>query len=132
MAERLLVYGGRTFGVGSAKTRERHALWDALDAFAKRHELEVVIHGAAKGADELAGVWAAQAGVPVEAYPADWEQHGKAAGPIRNQEMLEQSEPTVAIECDGGKGTADMRRRLLKAEVPAFLLVVGERKLRRL
>ena len=44
----------------------------------------IVIHGAARGLDSLAGSLAEQRGLTVEAHPADWSLHGRAAGPIRN------------------------------------------------
>jgi len=75
-----------------------------------------VISGHARGADEygerLAKFW----NIPLEIYPADWETHGKAAGFIRNQEMLD-SGIDLAVQFPGGNGTADMRRRLDKAGV---------------
>ena len=49
---------------------------------------DVVIHGAARGADTLAEDWARSHEVPYYGYPAKWKSHGKKAGPIRNQQML--------------------------------------------
>lgn len=49
----------------------------------------VIVHGAAKGADRIAGTIAEGMGLHVEAYPADWDVHGKSAGPIRNQQMVD-------------------------------------------
>ena len=49
--------------------------------------------------------------------PNPWEKHGKAAGPIRNQFMLEQEKPDLVIAFDGGRGTADMMRRSRRAGV---------------
>lgn len=48
----------------------------------------VVIHGGARGADTIAGEVATQMGMAVEQYPADWAQYGRAAGPVRNRQML--------------------------------------------
>lgn len=70
----------------------------------------VVIHGAARGADTLAGEWAKAAGVPVEEYPANWERDGLQAGPLRNLKMLAESKPDLVIAFPGGKGTAHMRK----------------------
>jgi hypothetical protein len=56
-------------------------------------------------------------GVPVSAHPADWFSHGKAAGPIRNQEMLAMEAPALVVAFPGGRGTADMVRRARKAGV---------------
>lgn len=44
--------------------------------------------GGAKGADAVAENWARSVGMKVQVFEADWEQHDKAAGPIRNREMV--------------------------------------------
>ena len=87
---------------------------------------DTLVHGDASGADRLAA-WAAhlldasgelcgEYPITIKPHPANWEKHGKAAGPIRNQEMLD-SGVDLVIVFPGGKGTADMRKRALKAGV---------------
>jgi hypothetical protein len=76
-----------------------------------------IIHGGASGADQLADRWASVYGVPVRVYPAHWERDGRAAGPIRNQRMLDEGKPDLVIAFPGGRGTADMVRRAKKAGV---------------
>lgn len=73
---------------------------------------DVIIHGGARGADTLCGNWAELNCVAVFVYRADWRGKGKAAGPIRNQEMLDDN-PNIelVIAFAGGRGTADMIRR---------------------
>lgn len=122
---RVLIYGGRDFGI----TKEEAGLGVAfLDKCAEGwpcHEPDIygntlpdvtVISGGAKGADNLGIHWATVNWTKLEVFPADWEQHGKAAGHIRNQQMLD-SGVDIAVQFPGGKGTADMRRRLDKAGV---------------
>ena len=75
-----------------------------------------IVHGAASGADSLAAVEAALLGFDVEAHPADWNAYGKAAGPIRNQRMLDAGADLV-IAFPGGRGTADMVRRSREAGI---------------
>lgn len=70
-----------------------------------------IVHGAARGADSLADAWAKRMAIDVAACPADWDEHGKAAGPIRNEDMLTNHKPKRVIAFPGGKGTADMVRR---------------------
>lgn len=77
----------------------------------------VVIHGAARGADTEAAWLARGRGLAVEAFPADWRKHGRAAGPLRNQRMLDEGKPDLVIAFSGGKGTADMVRRAEAAGV---------------
>lgn len=85
----------------------------------------VIIHGDARGADKLAGVSAQRHGLTVQAFPADWNTHGNAAGPIRNQQMLEQGNPSwvVAFTYDlfASCGTRDMVVRALKSRRKVYL-----------
>ena len=76
-----------------------------------------VIHGGAKGADAMAEEWAARCGTEFLIFYADWTKHGRAAGPIRNQKMLEEGKPQMVIAFPGGRGTADMVSRARKAGV---------------
>lgn len=79
-------------------------------------ESAVLVHGAAPGADSLCAEWWDMQGRVVEAHPADWETHGKAAGPLRNQEMVD-SGLDLLLVFPGGRGTADMRSRAEAAGV---------------
>lgn len=85
----------------------------------------VVVEGEARGADRLGAAAARALGLEVDPFPAKWDQYGRAAGPIRNQEMLDSGlEYAVACHADisTSKGTADMVRRLEKAEIPYELV----------
>lgn len=70
-----------------------------------------VVHGNAKGLDAMAAEWADRMAIPSIGVPADWATHGKAAGPIRNEDMLIDHKPKRVIAFPGGKGTADMLQR---------------------
>jgi len=84
-----------------------------------------VVSGGARGVDKL-GEQAAEAfGIPVKVFPADWATHGRAAGPIRNQQMLEYSEALIAIWDGDSRGTADMIRRSQKAGIPVHIVRVN-------
>lgn len=114
MIERVLFYGSRTW---TDVPMIRSAVADVYDADSDA----VVIHGGATGADEIAGQAAEYLGLRVEVYRASWQAHGKAAGPIRNQQMIDQGKPTRAIgfRVEGeSRGTDDMTRRLEAAGIP--------------
>lgn len=66
----------------------------------------ILVHGGARGADRIAAYVARELGWHVVAYPADWRRHGRAAGPIRNQEMADAG-ADLCIAFPGGRGTAD-------------------------
>lgn len=108
---RVLIYGGRDF----VPTDLDYSWLNSLFQEHSPGEL-TVISGEARGADTAGRIWATASGHEVERFPADWKTHGKAAGHIRNQQMLD-SGIDVAIQFPGGVGTADMRRRLDKAGV---------------
>lgn len=77
----------------------------------------VIIQGDAKGADKGAKRYAQQNRLPLESYPADWDQYGNAAGPIRNKQMLEEGKPDIVIALPGGTGTANMIEQAEKAGI---------------
>ena len=113
---RVLACGGRNYD-------DRERLYRVLDKALKAATLAgrtfVLIHGNARGADKLSHEWAMARQVDdVRVYPADWEQHGKAAGPIRNRLMLTDGQPNVIIAFKGGNGTANMIQQGKKAGVP--------------
>jgi len=107
----VLVCGGLSFA-------DKARLFDALDRIHRVHPISRVIHGAAKGADNLAKWWASERGISCRAYPADWQRFRKAAGPIRNAEMLAEGKPELVVAFDGGKGTANMVQQAKSAGVP--------------
>ncbi|MCA9070959.1 MAG: DUF2493 domain-containing protein [Planctomycetaceae bacterium] len=57
----------------------------------------IVIHGAARGADTHAGEVAEELNFDVFACPADWKRYGRAAGIIRNRQMLDDYQPELVL-----------------------------------
>lgn len=113
---RLLVCGGRDYA-------DAETLFARLDEFASEHPVELVIEGEAPGADTLAREWAVSRGIPVEKYPADWTTYGKAAGPIRNRQMLVEGKPdyVVAFPTNPSRGTWNMVSQSREAGVPVIV-----------
>ena len=72
----------------------------------------VIIEGGARGADSIAAACGVFRGLVVLHFPADWNRHGKAAGPIRNRQMLTEGKPDIVIffhnNLKGSRGTRDM------------------------
>lgn len=111
MEQRVLVCGGRDYD-------DREQLFRILDAAHQANPIICLIHGAARGADTLAADWALERDVLCNAYPADWDRDGRAAGPIRNRKMLEVGKPHMVIAFAGGKGTANMIEQAEAAKIP--------------
>ena len=104
--------------------------------------VHLLLHGGARGADAAIGCAAQQLGWSALVMPAQWQLHGRAAGPIRNRELLEQaiaravahsfpgcltSVPVVAFP--GGAGTASLvreaRRMASRSPVPIAVVKVS-------
>ena len=73
-------------------------------------DINVVISGANQSSPDAWGeAWALCVdGVDLEQYPADWDRHGRAAGPIRNGEMAEAGDALVAFWDGDSAGTKSM------------------------
>lgn len=86
-----------------------------LDYVHSMNTITELVHGAAKGIDSLADAWAKDRGVTRLPYPADWNKHGRAAGPIRNSLMLSDNpDIDLVIAFKGNKGTSDMIKKSRK------------------
>lgn len=95
-----------------------------------------VVHGAARGADLIAGACALNLGLEVTAYPVDQKIDGPwpAAGILRNKRMLE-SEPHVRRglgfswivegQRDLTRGSRDMAARLIERGIPVTVVPPG-------
>lgn len=84
-----------------------------------------LIHGAARGADSLAAFCAVKMHQKVISYAADWKLFGRAAGPIRNRQMLGESPDLVIAFHDNlveSKGTKDMVKIALKQRIEIILV----------
>lgn len=89
---RLLVTGSRTWTDAPFIRRELHSV--LCPEFGVFRPLTLVHGGAIRGADCIADEWAEMeiadhdSPITVECHAADWKQHGKRAGLIRNAEMV--------------------------------------------
>lgn len=114
---RLLVCGGRDY-------KDKACVYQALARFRSESFLsdqdDVLISGAARGADTIAIEYANCYGLILKTFPADWGTYGKKAGYIRNVQMLKEGQPDYVIAFPGGKGTAMMVDLAQKAGVPVI------------
>lgn len=85
MTARVMVTGSRSWGVVDNDVRR---LETHLDCYVLGHRFTLIHGAAARGADKLADDWAARVGIEPERYPANWAQHGRRAGLLRNLDMV--------------------------------------------
>lgn len=109
---RVLVTGGRDYADVATMTR-------ILDTLHKAKPIACLIEGGANGADMRAARWADTLCLTVATYAVDTLVDGPwpAAGPKRNSRMLVKSCPDIGVAFPGGRGTADMVRKLTAAKI---------------
>lgn len=83
------------------------------------YSLDLIICGdCPTGADKAALIFARNNFIDVSCHVAGWEKHGKAAGPIRNQAMIDMEPDVVIAFWDGqSRGTLDTIRRAAAAGI---------------
>jgi hypothetical protein len=96
------VTGGRDY-------KDQAHVWQVLDNIYHTNSNINIIVGDATGVDDFARKWAIERKVPVFIYHANWEMHGRSAGPIRNKRMLDHG-LDLLLSFKGGRGTAHMTR----------------------
>ena len=90
----VIVTGGRIY-----EDAEKMKL--VLDCF----DIGLLIQGGAKGADAMALTYAQIRNIKTVTMKANWDLHGKAAGPIRNRTMLNAHPNAIVVAFPGGRGT---------------------------
>lgn len=100
---KVIIAGGRDYRLRAMDITVLDQLWHELP-------IEEVVTGGSQGADLEAELWARARKIPVRVFRADWKQHGKPAGPLRNSQMIEYVSPPrdALIVFPGGAGTQDI------------------------
>lgn len=130
----------RVLVTGSRDITDVDLVHDALSEVFERYDDPLtVVHGGARGADTMAGEWAAlmrRYGVREEVHHADWHTHDdgcpkwhwelprcKRAGVRRNQEMVDAGADIVLAfyrRTSENVGTKDCVRRAKLAKLPVM------------
>ena len=101
MAFKVIIAGGRDYDDYETLSR---ICFGVLEA---KEEVEIV-SGGCSGADKLGERWGYENDHAIKVFPADWERHGKKAGPIRNWDMAQYADGLIAFWDGKSKGTKSM------------------------
>jgi hypothetical protein len=112
---------------GSRNWNNKRSIRKQLDKIVKgANPLEQIVHGACRGADLLSEELAKEMEIDYRGYPAKWSVHGRSAGPIRNQKMLDEEDPDLVLafheDIRKSKGTWDLVKRAREARVKVVLV----------
>jgi hypothetical protein len=104
----------KTIIAGSRDITDTNTLLLAIADSGWKSEITEVVCGKARGVDTLGEQWAKSHGIPVKEFPADWETHGKSAGPKRNRQMAEYAEALILVWDGKSRGSANMLQEAKK------------------
>ena len=129
---RVIVCGSRNWDLSAdvAESIVLRMIWRAAP-----NRLTVVVGGCPTGIDRVFEVAARECGADVEVHEARWQEEGKAAGPKRNQRMVDLgADICVGFSEDlrRSKGTSDCLSRALAAGIPVYLIDSEEASPRRI
>ena len=114
MITRVLICGGRDFS-------DRDYLFESLDSFLLNYDAIEIVSGHANGADKLGEEYAMLHGYSLKVFKAEWSKYGRAAGPVRNKQMLQyilEANPVIIAFWDRkSRGTKNMIDQGRKAGV---------------
>lgn len=113
---RLIIAGPRDY-------TDKDKVFREIDLFRKKYGINEIVSGGATGVDTLAEEYANLHQIPFQLFPADWEKYGKAAGPIRNQQMAEYGNVLLAFD-RGTKGTKNMIKTARKFHLRGFIVSI--------
>ena len=89
-------------------------------------EISTIISGGARGVDTLGERYAKESKIPLEIYEADWKKYGRAAGPIRNEQMAEVADALIAIWDGKSTGTMNMIDQAPTKGLHVYIEFVGD------
>lgn len=120
---RFVIGGSRELGDDHAMYWMKRILMDHLCSGDR------VATGGCRGADSLAERIAQELNISTVVYPADWDQHGRKAGPLRNRMMLDTEHPDAVIAfplTKGSKGTLDLIHAAIERGIEVYIYPVPE------
>ena len=98
---RVIIAGGRSF-------KDYNRLCSICDYMLQNQTDIEIVSGTAMGADKLGEQYALERGYKIARFPAKWDEYGRAAGFIRNEEMAKYADGLIAFWDGKSKGTGHM------------------------
>lgn len=99
---KLIICGGRDYRLTKYD-------WRILNGLHLLLKFTEIVSGGCSGVDKDGESWAEANKIPVKQFLPNWDDEGRAAGPIRNQQMADYADACICFP--GGRGTLDMKRK---------------------
>lgn len=111
LKEKAIGNGSKVIIAGSRSFADYEKLKSVCDSILPNQYSEPrisILSGTSSGSDSLGERYANERGYALNRYPADWKQYGKAAGPIRNRQMVEDADAAIVFWDGKSKGTKNL------------------------
>jgi hypothetical protein len=108
--------------VGSRGFTDYQKLTNTLDEFRSKHPIKGIISGGARGADSLAQRYAEERNIRTQIFLPDWDKHGKIAGILRNQDIVDACNVLIAFWDGKSRGTKDSINKAKKKGKEVFVI----------
>ncbi len=101
---------------GSRSYTDKDKVAQVLNRFNKsRYAMKVIVGDCPTGADKFVRDWCGENEVECQVFTADWDKHGRAAGPIRNKKMVAaKPDRVLAFFSGASRGTKDCVKQAIK------------------
>lgn len=98
----------RVIIAGSRTILEPKEVEKAVEQSPFYKKITIILCGDARGVDFLGQLYGEYHGIPVEHYPAQWNQYGKSAGYRRNEQMAQNADALILVWDGQSKGSDHM------------------------
>ncbi len=82
-----------------------------------------IVSGGAQGADRCGEDYARLHNLNLTIFKADWDAHGKAAGPIRNRKMAQYADAAVVFWDGSSSGSKNMITEMRRLGKPVKIII---------
>lgn len=113
--------------VGSRTIIDYKLMNKTLDDLGLAKNENTIITGCAKGADEAARKFAESNNIKLIVKKADWEKYDRAAGPIRNSQIIELADIVVCFWNLKSLGTKDTIIKANRKGIPVLLYYMNSK-----
>lgn len=110
---------------GSRSFTDYKTLTDHCDHLLSNQSDIEIVSGTANGADKLGERYAEEKGYPVKKFAANWNELGKKAGYIRNEQMAQYADALIAFWDGKSKGTKHMIELAKKYNLPTRTIQIN-------
>lgn len=109
---------------GSRNFEDYSRLLAELDKYLEGKTNVTIISGTANGADKMGEKYAAEHGLKIEQFPAEWDKYHQGAGLIRNKEMVHNADAVVAFWDNESAGTKHIIEYARQKSVPCKIISI--------